>query len=481
MTSAPVPTTEPSTEFSFSSSLSSLSSVSFPLTTQEEEETPDKLAPRTRDVSAPTASWLNQAALQRGIDFTSASAPPSRPPSMRPETPWITRPPTPNTSTKPEPQLDTEPTGSDTPVTVKPVAMATNMSMPSWGGEVGEELTSKNFLKRAEGWLVQTQKSKTNYTKLVKLFYKDGSRAEKWHEDLTKGEKEKGWDHYSDLLLKAFPMRETVTTKPTDYIKELHVLQLEMEGLDVKNKEKNQWPHQKFADNLVYKELPSIIQSLVNDEADNWKTFTDELRGIDIKVVEEKLGTAKAIEELKVKQTALQAPGTPATQLANSFSNICIGQAPVQPRYRNQGNRAPAADPFMSNTGSCGNLFQGVQYQQPQQQQQNNVPTATATDLPAAPTTVSAHRCPEGNAQGKCQLLRAETEHTRRHGPVEARPTHVHQSVGPSPTKREHGVADSPRNAASRHRRMLCVCRPEPREKCPMPVEYDDWRAGAEL
>ncbi|KAJ8073800.1 hypothetical protein PM082_012078 [Marasmius tenuissimus] len=307
---------------------------------------------------------------------------------MRPETPWITRPPTPNTSTKPEPQLDTEPTGSDAPVTVKPVAMATNMSMPSWGGEVGEELTSKNFLKRAEGWLVQTQKSKTNYTKLVKLFYKDGSRAEKWHEDLTKGEKEKGWDHYSDLLLKAFPMRETVTTKPTDYIKELHVLQLEMEGLDVKNKEKNQWPHQKFADNLwelsvaggisttasdiysVYKELPSIIQSLVNDEADNWKTFTDELRGIDIKVVEEKLGTAKAIEELKVKQTALQAPGTPATQLANSFSNIYIGQAPVQPRYRNQGNRAPAADPFMSNTGSCGNLFQGVQYQQPQQQQQ---------------------------------------------------------------------------------------------------------------
>ncbi|KAJ8073801.1 hypothetical protein PM082_012079 [Marasmius tenuissimus] len=63
MTSAPVPTTEPSTEFSFSSSLSSLSSVSFPLTTQEEEETPDELAPRTQDVSAPTASWLNQAAL----------------------------------------------------------------------------------------------------------------------------------------------------------------------------------------------------------------------------------------------------------------------------------------------------------------------------------------------------------------------------------------------------------------------------------
>ncbi|KAJ8083637.1 hypothetical protein PM082_009512 [Marasmius tenuissimus] len=324
-TSAPAPVTEPSTELSFSSSLSTLSSVSFPSTTQE-GELPDEHTPETRDVSAPTASWLNQAALRRGLDYTSVSAPPSRPPSTRPETPWITRPPTPNTLTKPEPQLDTEPAAA------KPVAMAMNMSMPSWGGEVGEELSSKNFLKRAEGWLMQTQKSETDYTKLVKLFYKDGSRAEKWHEELAKGEKEKGWEHFSQLLVQAFPSRETAKKKATDYIRELHALRLEMEGLDVKNKEKNQWPHQKFADDLWELSVAGGIANTASDIYNNWKTFTEELKGIDIKVIKEKLRTAKAIEELKVGQTALQAPGTPTTRLANAFSNIRIGQAPAQPR-----------------------------------------------------------------------------------------------------------------------------------------------------
>ncbi|KAK1234698.1 hypothetical protein PQX77_002095 [Marasmius sp. AFHP31] len=259
--------------------------------------------------------------------------------------------------------------------------------MPLWGGEVGEELTSKNFLKRAEGWLVQTQKNENDYTKLVRLFYKDGSRAEKWHEELEKGDKDKGWEHYSELLLKEFPTRVTVTKKTTDYIQELHALRLGTEGLDVKNKEKNQWPHQKFTDDFwelsvaagisntpsdiysIHKELPKIFHTLVSNEAENWKDFTDELRKVDIKVVKEKLGTARAIEELKEKQTTLQTPGTPTTRLANSFNNVRIGQAPAQPRYRNQGSRTPAPDPFASNGGGRGNLFQGTQYRQPQQQQ----------------------------------------------------------------------------------------------------------------
>ncbi|KAK1223475.1 hypothetical protein PQX77_013651 [Marasmius sp. AFHP31] len=247
--------------------------------------------------------------------------------------------------------------------------MATNTSMPSWEGKVGEELTSKNFLKRAEGWLVQTQKNEADYTKLVKLFYKDGSRAEKWHEELAKGERDKGWDHYSELLLKEFPTRATVTKKTTDYIQELHALRLGTEGLDVKNKEKNQWPHQKFADDLwelsvaagisnmpsdiysIHKELPAIFHTLVSNDTENWKDFMDKLRKVDIKVVKERLGTVKAIEELKERQTTLQAPGTPTTRLTNSFGNVRIGQAPAQPRYGNQGNRTPPVDPFTTNAG----------------------------------------------------------------------------------------------------------------------------------
>ncbi|KAL0063048.1 hypothetical protein AAF712_010072 [Marasmius tenuissimus] len=267
--------------------------------------------------------------------------------------------------------------------------MATSAEMPLWGGEIGEQMTSKLFLKRAEWCMGQMQRKPEEYIASMHLFFKDGSRAETWHEELEESEKEKGWAHYSKMLLAEFPTRKIVAKTAADYIRDLHDMSLPMEGLDVKNKETNQWPHEKFADNLwevakaarvsdtaseiysVHKKLPKILQSMVSERATNWQTFVEELKAVEIKVIKEKLETAKDIKGLKAQQAVLQVPDSPRTRLANLLSNMRITQSTGQPCYGNQGaggNRTPAADPFTSNAGGRGNLFQNAQRQQQQQQ-----------------------------------------------------------------------------------------------------------------
>ncbi|KAK1224566.1 hypothetical protein PQX77_012520 [Marasmius sp. AFHP31] len=257
-----------------------------------------------------------------------------------------------------------------------------------WGGNPGEKLSSKAFLKKAEITMVGMGKKQEELVDSVELFYKSGSRVEKWHEGLTEEEKKGGWKKYKELLLAEFPATEVVAKSSAEYIKDLVALRLPMEGLDVRDPETNLWAHQKFANQLfelakageiantasdivsVHKNLPELFHPLVKDDAANWTAFRDSLKGVDIRVIREKLKTAKDIEDIRTQQQrTIRAPDTPGTRLANSFSNVQIGQA--QPRYGGQGagrGQAPAVDPFATTTGGRGNL----QYQGHQQGQQAN-------------------------------------------------------------------------------------------------------------
>ncbi|KAJ8093928.1 hypothetical protein PM082_009806 [Marasmius tenuissimus] len=254
-----------------------------------------------------------------------------------------------------------------------------------WGGEVGEKMSSKMFLKKAEIAFGQMMKKPDEFVEGVELFFKEGSRAEKWHSELTEAQKEAGWRTYKSLLMAEFPAREIVTRKPADFIKELLEMQLSIDGLEVKDKETNQWPHQKFADTVyglakagsiadtaayivsVHKNLPRFLQVHVDEEASDWAAFRDALKKVDIKVIREKLETARDIQTLRAHQVALQAPNTPRTKLANSFGNIQIHQGPAQPRQGNQASAATTADPFRTNTGGRGNIqYQGAQQRQTQ-------------------------------------------------------------------------------------------------------------------
>ncbi|KAJ8092979.1 hypothetical protein PM082_011299 [Marasmius tenuissimus] len=308
-----------------------------------------------------------------------------------------------------------------------------------WGGNVGaEKLSSKNFLRKAEITMVGMGRKQEEFVETVELFFKEGSRAEKWHEGLNEEEKKGGWRKYKELLLAEFPSQEIVAKKPAEYIKDLVALRLPLEGLDVRDPDTNQWAHQKFADRLfelvkaggitstasdivsVHKNLPEIFHSLVKDDAENWSAFRDNLKSVDIRVIREKLKTARDIEDIRAQQQrAGRTPDTPGTRLANSFGNVQISQGPGQPRYGSQGagrGQAPPADPFGTNIGGRGNL----QYQAPQQRPPPRVSRLNEAQKETLRGNVNRYEQRQNNPQG-VELWRQDlANHVTRWGQDEA-------------------------------------------------------------
>ncbi|KAK1228235.1 hypothetical protein PQX77_008747 [Marasmius sp. AFHP31] len=315
-----------------------------------------------------------------------------------------------------------------------------------WGGNPGEKMSSKAFLKKAEITMVGMGKKSEEMVEAVELFYKSGSRAEKWHEGLSEEDKKGGWKKYKELLLAEFPATEVVAKSPAEYIKDLVALRLPLEGLDVRDPETNLWAHQKFANQLfelakageiaatasdiisVHKNLPELFHPLVKDDAANWTAFRDSLKEVDIRVIREKLKTAKDIEDIRAQQQrATRAPDTPGTRLANSFSNVQIGQGSGQSRYGSQGmgrGQGQAGDSFAANTGGRGNLqYQGNH--QNQTAQTNQRPPARTPRLNEAQKetlrgNVNRYEQRQNNPQGVALWQQDVASHLARWGREEA-------------------------------------------------------------
>ncbi|KAK1233954.1 hypothetical protein PQX77_002854 [Marasmius sp. AFHP31] len=305
-----------------------------------------------------------------------------------------------------------------------------------WGGNPGEKISSKAFLKKAEITMVGMGKKSEELVEAVELFYKSGSRVEKWHEGLSEEDKKGGWKKYKELLLAEFPATEVVAKSPAEYIKDLVALRLPLEGLDVRDPETNLWAHQKFANQLfelakageiaatasdivsVHKNLPELFHSLVKDDAANWTAFRDSLKGVDIRIIREKLKTAKDIEDIRAQQQrATTAPDTPRTRLANSFSNIQMGQS----TGRGQGS---AGDPFAANTGGRGNLqYQGARQNQMGQTNQRPPPRAPRLNEAQKETlrgNVNRYEQRQNNPQGVALWQQDVANHLARWGREEA-------------------------------------------------------------
>ncbi|KAL0564447.1 hypothetical protein V5O48_017600, partial [Marasmius crinis-equi] len=60
-------------------------------------------------------------------------------------------------------------------------------------GDVGEKLSSKDFLKKAEMRLMVMGATQAEYVEKMDLFLPHGSRAEKWWEELSEEAKGGGW------------------------------------------------------------------------------------------------------------------------------------------------------------------------------------------------------------------------------------------------------------------------------------------------
>ena len=94
--------------------------------------------------------------------------------------------------------------------------MGADGEIPEWGGEIDEKLSTKAFLRKAEIHMNKMGKTTDQYVDTMRLFYKEGTRAETWHSELSEEQTKTGWEGYRKLLLEEFPSREIVTSKAAD-------------------------------------------------------------------------------------------------------------------------------------------------------------------------------------------------------------------------------------------------------------------------
>ncbi|KAL0569208.1 hypothetical protein V5O48_012761 [Marasmius crinis-equi] len=252
-------------------------------------------------------------------------------------------------------------------------------------GDVGEKLSLKDFLKKAEMRLMAMGATQVEYIEKMDLFLPHGSRAEKWWEELSKEVKGRGWVAFKKLFLVEFPPREVAKVTESKREKELLALRLKTEELGTKDKETKQWTHNVFADTLleyaravgitetstdilnVHSTLPSILKKLVKDSAKTWVEFIAAIKALDIKDIKREKETEDRLTALKRALSTLITPKTPQSKLANSLMNTQISTPAnqQQQQYAPQQSQAQGgADPFSSPSRGRGNLFQRQAAQQ---------------------------------------------------------------------------------------------------------------------
>ncbi|KAL0565473.1 hypothetical protein V5O48_016551 [Marasmius crinis-equi] len=288
--------------------------------------------------------------------------------------------------------------------------MAISMDDLEFRGDVGEKLSSKNFLKKAEMQLMVMGATQAEYIEKMDLFLLYGSRAEKWWEELSEEAKGGGWVAFKKLFLIEFPPREVVKVTESERRRELLALRLKTEELGTKDKETKQWTHNAFADTLleyaqaagiaetstnilsVHGTLPSILKKLVKDLAKTWVEFVAAIKALDIEEIKREKETEDQITALKRVSSTLITPETPRSKLTTTLANMQISTTASQQQHYALQNRAQGGnDPFSSPSRGRGNLFQR---QKPQQnaaprltEEQRNVLKANIANYTQQPNT----------------------------------------------------------------------------------------------
>ncbi|KAG7093347.1 hypothetical protein E1B28_007028 [Marasmius oreades] len=263
-------------------------------------------------------------------------------------------------------------------------------------GEIGEEISSRDFLKKAEVRLLMMNIAEARFTKKVHLFFKDGSRVQRWYDKLEEASKGEDWDEFRKLFLVEFPAKEMAEVSEADMRKELLTKRITTEELGTKDKSTKQWTHCKFADTLleyakaagiadtstdilsIHANLPCILRRQMKDTAKNWADFVKEIKEVDSEWIKEEKADEDRIKKLEER---IATPETPRTRTANSLANLQL-QTPSNntQRYTAPQNRSAGAvgeNLFTSTTGGQGNLFQANGPRRQQQGSQSYGPRLT--------------------------------------------------------------------------------------------------------
>jgi hypothetical protein len=258
--------------------------------------------------------------------------------------------------------------------------------LPEWGGDEIDSISSKTFIKRFQRALALTKHTSNERIALLGNCMRADSTAEQWFEENIEN-KDLTIDDVITKFKSQFPSIEQAKKSKTDYERELEALRLDNDKLGEKETIAGieAYTHVAFAAKAlelakranidegtsyiwqVRDKLPDIIRDKVPAGHENWTSFTNAIRNVDITHikdnVEKRKREAKATDEINARIRMLER----AASLQNSPTagiRAQLHSTSLQPPRNTfaRGTYTPP-DPFISRGGGRGNLFNRAPYQ----------------------------------------------------------------------------------------------------------------------
>jgi len=233
-------------------------------------------------------------------------------------------------------------------------------------------------------------------------FLQADSVADEWFEDLQPADTA-DWDAIETAFRKQWPRKKAVKKTTEEYEEEITNAKLKMEDLGKKEKVAGRevYSHIAWADRMgtiirgaklenaatyighVRKELPKLLREKIGAGHKDWSTFLQAVRDVDVdhirdgvdiwkKEQEEQEALKKRIQQLEKVTTS---PTGPLRQQLTSFN---IGNRPTSPTRPPRQATSSAGNPFTTNSGGHGNLFQPAQSRNPAQNSTTRPPPTQA-------------------------------------------------------------------------------------------------------
>ncbi|KAF5349041.1 hypothetical protein D9758_012709 [Tetrapyrgos nigripes] len=226
-------------------------------------------------------------------------------------------------------------------------------SIPKFTGETDEKLNPVDFLRDAEVYMIGSNIPEERMGKKMHLFFKAGSRADTWYRELGE-EKKAGWDNFSDEFLKEFPAPEVAKPTSSERRKELLAMRITWAELGTRDKDTQEWTHQRFAHRLldiakaagiaesssdivsVHENLPKVLRRNVSVEAKTWQEFTTAIKNVGVQTIKDAKEDEDKLKEVEDKLRRVEEqstrtvliPETPSKPLARAFANAQISTPP---------------------------------------------------------------------------------------------------------------------------------------------------------
>ncbi|KIO00097.1 hypothetical protein M404DRAFT_153567 [Pisolithus tinctorius Marx 270] len=193
-------------------------------------------------------------------------------------------------------------------------------AVPLFYGDRTEAENPSNFIKAFNRSMLFLNPLSTDAQKIKALanYLRMGSPAERWYEDLTTTQLA-SWDELTKAFNDRWPTTKSASQTSEEYQTELlsHKMLKEDVGVIRTVGQQKVWSHVRWADEAmelarlakikggstliwqVKKQLPQAVRKLLDDEYMSWKTFTDDIKKLNMSKLKQE---CKEIEERKRRE-----------------------------------------------------------------------------------------------------------------------------------------------------------------------------------